>query len=317
MTLYLGVDGGQSSTTALAGDESGRVIGYGRSGPCNHVSGSEGRAKFLNAIGGAVKAALAQAGIAEDKPHFASACFGFSGGAEDKQPLLDEILTADKRIVTHDGLIALSGACAGEPGIIVIAGTGSFAFGRNASGRAARAGGWGYVFGDEGGGFDITRQAIRAALRLEEGWGPETSLRARLLAETGAKDANDLLHRFYAADFSRPKIASYAKLVDQAAREGDSVALAILHEAAQELASFAEAVRGQLFIDHEPARVSWIGGAFRSDFVRERFATLVQLIDGNFAGPPLLEPAAGALLEAYRLADLHVTLTSLPEDEKK
>src|SRR5258708_21745706 len=109
------------------------------------------------------------------------------------------MLRVDRLTVAHDGFIALAGATAGAPGIIAIAGTGSFCFGRNASGRTARAGGWGYIFGDEGGGFDLTRQALRAALRMEEGWGPPTVLRQRLLEATGAADANDLLHRFYTA----------------------------------------------------------------------------------------------------------------------
>ena len=80
--LFLGVDGGQSSTTALIGDENGRVAGFGRGGPCNHVRASEGRAKFLNAIGGCVRAALEQAGVA--RAEFEAACLGFSGGPADK-----------------------------------------------------------------------------------------------------------------------------------------------------------------------------------------------------------------------------------------
>ena len=83
----------------------------------------------------------------------------------------------------------------------MIAGTGSFCFGRNGAGQTARAGGWGYVFGDEGGGFDLSRQAVRAGLRFEEGWGPPTALRAMLLEATGAVDMNDLLHRMYTAEY--------------------------------------------------------------------------------------------------------------------
>src|SRR5437016_1486807 len=176
MKYFLGVDGGQSSTTAVIGDETGRVLGIGRGGPSNHVGAAEGRAKFVSAVEGCVTAACAQAGL--DVGRFASACLGFSGGPADKQSILNEILSSERTLVTHDGLIALSGATAGQPGLITIAGTGSFAFGRNAAGETARAGGWGYIFGDEGGGFFITRQALRAALRFEECWGPATTLRS-------------------------------------------------------------------------------------------------------------------------------------------
>ena len=189
--LFLGVDGGQSSTTAMAGDAEGRVLGLGQDGPCNHVSGPGARDKFVNAIGGAVRKALGRT-----HREFASACFGFSGGAQDKRALIEEMFTIGNLVVTHDGLIALAGANSGKPGIIAIAGTGQLAFGRNAAGQTARAGGWGYVYGDEGGGFDLARQALRAALRMEEGWGAATLLRTALLEASGAADANDLLHRF-------------------------------------------------------------------------------------------------------------------------
>ncbi len=217
---FLGVDGGQSSTTALIADRNGQVLGLGRAGPCNHAGASEARQKFISALTECLTAACLSAGL-DAPPRFASACLGFSGGPADKEAIVSEILASDQIIVTHDALIALAGATAGTPGIIVIAGTGSIAFGRNAAGLTARAGGWGYVFGDEGSGFDIVRQALRAALRLEEGWGRATSLRAVLLGASGARDANDLLHRFYTPEFPRPRIAAMAKLVDQAAGEGD------------------------------------------------------------------------------------------------
>lgn len=315
--LYLGVDGGQSSTTALIGDADGRVLGYGRGGPCNHVGAAEGRKKFMSAIEGCVAAACAQAGLDYASVRFASACLGFSGGPADKEGILREMLRADRMVVTHDALIALAGATAGEPGLIVIAGTGSIAFGRDARGRTARAGGWGYIYGDEGGAFDITRQALRAALRMEEGWGPPTVLRGVLLEATGAPDANDLLHRFYTSDYPRPRIAKFARLVDEAARAGDAVARDLLTQAAQQLASLAAAVRGQLFTPGAEVRAAYIGGVFRSAILLERFVTLVELEEGTRCAPPEFGPAAGALLEAYRAAGVRATLTGLPAEEKE
>jgi N-acetylglucosamine kinase-like BadF-type ATPase len=313
--LYLGVDGGQSSTTAMIGDETGRVLGMGRGGPCNHVQASEGRQKFLSAMSECLGKAQAATGLAAQL-HFASACLGFSGGPADKEALVRETLTADRLVVTHDGLIALSGATAGRPGIITIAGTGSFTFGRNAAQRTARAGGWGFAFGDEGGGYDLTRQALRASLRLEEGWGAETTLHARLLAATGENSANDLLHRFYTVDYPRPKIAALSRLVDEAALAGDAVAGEILRTAAHQLATYTSAVRRQLFAEAEPARVAYIGGVFGSGLLRERYISLVELDEGNTVGPPEFGPAAGALLEAYREAGIVVELKNVPEIEK-
>lgn len=309
---FLGVDGGQSATTALIGDESGRIAGFGFGGPCNHVGAEGGREKFIRAI----RECLGNAGFSARDTRFSAACLGFSGGPADKEAILREILSAATLVVTSDYDIALSGATGGKPGIIVIAGTGSIAFGRNAGGRTARAGGWGYIFGDEGGGFDIVRQALRAALRAEEGWGPPTALLSLLLAETGASSANELAHRFYTTEYPRPRIAAYSKLVDRAANEGDAVARAILENAGRQLAELAAAVREQLFSPGETVTVAYVGGAFRSGLLFERFRTLVELLDGVRCAAPLHGPAAGALIEAYRAAGLSPTLTGLPPLEK-
>jgi N-acetylglucosamine kinase-like BadF-type ATPase len=253
--LFLGVDGGQSSTTALIGDSTGRVLGMGRSGPCNHVQTGDGREKFLRAVGGSIEQAHKQAGLTGAR--YTAACLGFSGGPADKQALVEELVDAERLVVTHDALIALTGATAGEPGIITIAGTGSISFGRNREGRMARAGGWGYVYGDEGGGFDITRQAVRSALREHEGWGPKTALTTLLLEATGCKDANEMMHRFYTAEYTRPQIAALSRLVDQAAEAGDAVAREILMQAAQHLALYTAAVRRQLFAEGVAGVSDW------------------------------------------------------------
>jgi N-acetylglucosamine kinase-like BadF-type ATPase len=299
---FLGVDGGQSSTTAVIGDETGRVLGRGEAGPCNHVESEAGREKLLAAISESVSAAARAAGLSEPL-EFAAACFGMSGGPADKRELIASLIRCRHLEVTDDARIALIGATGGEPGIIVIAGTGSIALGRNREGRIARAGGWGYIFGDEGGGFDIVRQALRAALRHEEGWGPPTALRQRLLTAIGANSANELLHWFYTRDYPRDRIAAYAPLVDQVAAEGDAVARSVLQGAAQQLAALVSSVRAQLFAPGTPVYVATIGGVFTSQAVAGWFRTLVELEPGSTVGPPRHEPAYGALLAAIGTAD--------------
>lgn len=313
MRLYLGVDGGQSGTTAMIGDEDGRVVGAGSGGPCNHATAEEGRRKLERAVGDSVAAALAEAGLESRNAHFAAACFGMSGGPEDKQAILREILPSDIVVVTDDAVIALAGATAGEPGIITIAGTGSIAYGRNREGRAVRTGGWGYIYGDEGSGFDIARQAVRAALRAEEGWGPPTALTSALCEATASADANRVLHRFYTPDWPRSRVAALAPLVDQCAMAGDAVARDILHGAAQQLAILTASVRRQLWQPGELARVAAIGGVFRSRMLLERYRALVELEDGNQLSPAKFNPAAGALIEAYRAAGLRPHLRGMPE----
>lgn len=316
MLLFLGIDGGQSSTTAAIGDHQGRVLGIGRGGPCNHVSGPESRQRFTSAIAEAIRSAASAGGLATTGLEFAAVCAGFSGGPADKQDLLRSIVSTEKMLVTTDALVALSGATAHAPGIITISGTGSIAYGRNHLGSVARAGGWGYIFGDEGSAFDIARQALRAVVRHEEGWGPATPLREAMLQATGAADGNELLHQFYTPDYPRQKVASFAPLVDRLAAEGDPVARNILLNAAQQLAAITSAVHGQLFAEAEPCQVACVGGVFRSELVRERFRMLVELEDGSQLIAPKYGPAIGALLEAYSSAGLAVALSGAPEHEK-
>ena len=304
MKLFLGVDGGQSGTTALIGDETGRILGTGDAGPCNHTSVAEGRARFERAVTESFAAACAEASLDPSTVEFEAACFGMSGGPEDKRDILASLFRVRTLIVTNDAVIALAGATADGNGIIVIAGTGSIALGRRPDGAQARAGGWGYIFGDEGSAFEIARQALRASLRMEEGWGPPTTLRAALLEATGSQSANQVLHRFYTPEWPRSRVATLAPLVDAAALSADAVATEILARAAQDLALFAASIRAQLWKPGDRVEVAYIGGVFQSRLLLERFRTLVELEDGTTCGPPLHGPAEGALLEAWRAVGL-------------
>ncbi len=257
-----------------------------------------------------------QAGLDLKKISFAAACFGFSGGGEDKEAYSRELIRSGRYKITHDAEIALWGATAGEPGIIIIAGTGSMAFGRNAEGRTARAGGWGYLFGDEGGAFDITRRALRSALKYEEGWGPATTLSNLLLKQTGAASADELLHLFYTPEYPRQRVASLAPIVTRAAAQGDEVAVGILQAAAEELVRFVKGVHGQLFEVGERVLVAHIGGVFQSALLLESFAERARESIAASVGPPRLSPAAGAVLEALRMDGNHAELSAVPESEK-
>ena len=300
MKYFLGVDGGQSGTTAVIGDENGHILGTGRGGPCNHVAAGEGRERLRRAITESVAAARAEARLAAEI-RFAAACCGMSGGPEDKRSILEELLPADRLVVTTDAAIALAGATESGRGIIVIAGTGSMAFGRNEAGFTARAGGWGYLFGDEGSAFDIVRQALRSSLRMEEGWGPATALRQKLLESASTATANQLMHRFYEPEWPRDRIAALAPMVDEAALEGDPVAREILQHAAVELAILAASVRAKLWQREESTDVSYSGMVFNSNSLRFEFKELVEVKSYTKCGPAKRTPAEGALLEACRI----------------
>lgn len=294
LRLLLGVDGGQSATVAAVADEKGRILGEGEAGPCNHTRAKGGARKFERALRGSIQAAWRKAGL-QGAPQFAAACLGFSGGAADKRELVHQIVRARKIYVTTDAEIALAGATGGEPGIVVIAGTGSIAYGRNRAGDTARAGGWGYLFGDEGGAFDIVRQALRAVLLSHEGRSVPTRLTEVLLETTGAATVDELLHLFYTADWPRDRIAALAPLVDQAAEQGDAAARRILSNAGASLAELALGLRRRLFPGRRQVLITYTGGVFESKVVRRAIERRVPCEPARFT------PVQGAVLISQRL----------------
>lgn len=310
--FFLGVDGGQSSTIAVIADESGLIVGHGQGGPSNHVRADEGEARLTSAVTEAVGEACRRAQLDFASMSFDAACLGFTAGSDDKELVLRKFLRARSLVVTDDATIALAGALNGLSGVIVVAGTGSIAFGRGTNGQTARAGGWGYVLGDEGSAFDLTRQALRAALRHEEGWGPATLLKERLVTATGLATIRDVQRRFYTAEFSRPRIAGFAPLVTAAAEDGDAVALGILTTAAESLAQFARVVRDQLFDAREVAAASYAGGVFESRLLLSEFERALTSGGQTALKPPAYGPATGALIEAFRDTGRRPHLVGIP-----
>ena len=130
---------------------------------------------------------------------------------------------------------------------------------------------------------------------------------------TGAKDANDALHRFYTEEYPRPRIASLSRLVDEACADGDEVAASILNQAAQQLAMLAASIRRQLWRENETVRVAYVGGVFESKPLLERFRILVEMEEGNRCGPPGIRSRGRAL--CLRLIELRALIRALRRNE--
>lgn len=304
--LFLGVDGGQSSTRAVIGDATGTILARVAGGPCNHVGDDDGVAKLRRIAGALLRDALRAAGLPQGT-EFEAACYGMSGGPADKRDILTEVTPAGAVEVTNDADVALAGATGGGPGIVVIAGTGSIALARDRDGNQARCGGWGYLFGDEGGAFDIVRRALRQALAAEEGWGRETALRRELLAATETTTANEALHLFYTSAWPRKRVAGLAPLVDRLAEQGDPDARNVLSEAGATLGTLAACAGRSLPPNPSGLTVYACGGVFDSRRVRQAFVDRAQS-EGFRVGRPAHDPAVGALLLAYRLSGLDISV---------
>lgn len=249
MPWVLGVDGGGTRTIALVANEKGRVLGRGEAGPANYHTAGLGPAS--DAIRSAVRSALADAGLIG--PALTAAFFALAGvdRPTDRQVMSGIIASLGLNCpvqLDHDATAALAGATEGGPGVVVIAGTGSIAYGEDGYQHRARAGGYGPLLGDEGSGYDIGRRALIAAMRAEDGRSPATVLTQRIMQRFMLDKVTDLINLVYGnpAPLQRPQIAGLAPMVVEAAQEGDPIARELLRVAGRELGLLAASVLQQL-----------------------------------------------------------------------
>jgi N-acetylglucosamine kinase-like BadF-type ATPase len=317
MRLFLGVDGGQTATQTVLADESGTILAQSTGGPSNHTEEPGGPERLERVVLATIRDALAEINITNPgKQTFVSACFGMTGETDIKTKILKRIVRTEHLSVVHDSVNALAGATAGQPGIIVIAGTGSVARGVNERGEEARVGGWGHMFGDEGSAYWIGRAAVRATLAEHDRMAPKTMLTPMLFERLSVSSPYQLTEKYYSGALLRDHLAGLSVWVDEAARQGDKVAQKILGDAASDLARLAQAVIALVFPHaadsaHRAAEqkflVCYSGGAFQSDFLLSSFSESVCDNDRRAeVRPALLPPVLGSLLLAYRAAGIEL-----------
>ncbi|PYX09496.1 MAG: hypothetical protein DMG88_05905 [Acidobacteria bacterium] len=291
--IFLGIDGGGSKTTCLVGDENS-ILGNGSAGPSNviRVGEVETRASLNNAI----QQACGAARVRPAEIH--RTCVGLSGAARPEisavaRRLLSEMVSGEVEIV-GDTTITLAAAFGNGPGVIVIAGTGSIAYGRNTAGETMRAGGWGFAISDEGSGHWIGRAAVTAAMRSldENGKSP---LLERILKTWKLESRDELV---VAANATLPPdFATLVPLVLAASDAGDVTACTVLESAGAELARVAKIVISRLFQQEPKPRVAMSGGVFQNSvLVREHFyKSLRSAFAGVVICDDIVDPVRGAL----------------------
>jgi glucosamine kinase len=262
----LGFDGGGTKTECVLGDSEGNILAKATSGPSNPLRAGYMRAWF--ALGEAGDNVMARHKLTAHQ--IAAVCAGLGGAG--RPGVARRVTTYFERSypqaevqVTTDLDIALHAAFGDREGILLLAGTGSAAFGRDAHGRTARAGGRGPWISDEGGAFDIGRRAVQAVSLADEGRGPETALTKKVLSQNAWRDWTRLLEAISKnSDDVFPKIFPF---VAQVADKGDAVAQRILTEAAGELAGLAHVVARELGWLDAPFAIAKAGGTYgRSKF---------------------------------------------------
>ena len=276
MTFVIGVDGGGSHTSATLLNFDGQILSEGKSGPSNiHSVGIETACRnILEAIRQAAKdgrvrlpvecvyCALSGAGRKEDRESI-------------KSTLSSKTLT-ENLIIGHDGESTIASAGILE-GMAVLAGTGSFVWGRNSENTEARADGWGSILGDEGGAFSIGLHAIRAVCRMHDQRGPETALLEKAMEYFEISEPHQLIALAGKLNVDRNSISNFAQSVFQAYDEMDAVSVNIIEFAVTNLIDSILAVRKKLFRTED--RVSLVCGGHlltKVQAYQERFHDLWQ-----------------------------------------
>ena len=300
--LLLGVDSGGSKTRVVLADETGRVLGEGQSGCSNYQYVGEARA--VAEIETGIDAAFVQAGVARRMADYA--CFGI-GGADTPDDMIkarrwvSDNHWAHHGLTVNDGMLPLYAACPQGEGVSIIGGTGAIIWAQTLDGRVARTSGWGYLLGDEGGGWDLGHEALRHMARAADGRGPATLLTERVLAYWQLQNAYDLITRLYQANVSPSDIASLARVVLECAAEGDAVALRIAQTGAEELALAVQTVMRVLEMKL-PQTLAYSGSLLiKGLFYRRLFGEACRRMIGELTLVPVEDPVIGAIAAAKLL----------------
>ena len=295
MAIYLGIDGGGSKTSCLIGDETS-VLGTGTGGASNVVRVGEAQAR--ESLAGAIRQACTVARL--NPSQIGGVCVGLAGAARPEisevvRRIVAEIVPGSVEVV-GDNVIALQAAFGDGPGVIVIAGTGSIAYGRNREGQTARAGGWGFAISDEGSGHWIGRTAVAAAIGA---WDEDPELDVPLI-EMLMKSWNlQTIEQLVPAANSAPPpdFAALFPAVLSLADSGDRIARDVLNQAGTQLANLAEVLLRRLFLHAEAVPVAMSGGVFGSSaLVRQVFYNSLRSAHPDAViNPNVIEPVRGAL----------------------
>ena len=298
----LGIDAGGTKTVCLLADESGEVLAKSQGGGANlQASGELGVEKVLHQV--------MEETIGTRDPRPDAICLGIAGvdrpaDARAVEGIMRRIGFKTRVVVVNDALVALVAGAGERPGVVVVSGTGSIAYGVDVSRRACRAGGWGYLLGDEGGGFWIGRAALSAVVREFDGRGPATRLTELVLDEMRLATPSELIHAIYDRGLQRPLVAGLAGLVQRATTAGDAVAANILARAAQELVAAAASVVSRLGMRGDVFPTILSGGTFRAipSLAADVSARMAEVAPRSEVLTLGVEPALGAVTLALAAA---------------
>ncbi|NTU31654.1 N-acetylglucosamine kinase [Brevibacillus sp. HB1.1] len=297
---FIGIDGGGSKTRAAICNKAGQVRAIVVGESSNPLSRSWGDVEAT--LRQLIEAVRIKAGAREEE---VAGLFIGLGGA-DRPQIKERIQHAfadewgERLLIDNDVIAALYAGTWGQPGVVLLAGTGSIACAFSKDGARHRVGGWGYLVGDEGSGFDLGKKAAIAVLREYDGRGESTVLTRMFMDHYGVERPDELINLIYGGSNPRMELAKTSQLVEQAATLGDAVANALIMQAVEDLLELADACLQKV---QEPVPVVLAGGLLtagtnlREQLVaRASFQTVI----------PTISPVAGALVAAITRLGLAV-----------
>ncbi len=289
--MIIGIDGGGTKTKVVVMDRKGNILHEGMGGPGNHLvvgidgvssSIAEGLGKYKNEV-------------------FDIAIVGMGGAGFDPKIRknlanhIKKVIDANTVEVYNDCYVALIGAIGKrKSGMIILSGTGSMVIGIDKEGKYHKAGGWGHLLGDEGSGYRISYDAIRAVMSYWEGMGPHTILADALSAHFGFNSFQDVVDFFYIKGGDRKKVASFSPSVARAAEKGDFIANKILRYNIKSLIRGVGSVKIKIKDDY----VSYGGGMFNSKYYKAIAREELQIMGFELKNP-VLSPIGGALFMGF------------------
>ncbi|MFN2340951.1 MAG: N-acetylglucosamine kinase [Halanaerobium sp.] len=266
--LTAGIDAGGSKTECIIVDsESSTIITRAQTGPANYQV--VGLKKACQEIKSALDEAKAKAGIS--KLSVIGLGIAGAGRENDKIKLRKELnqLIETEFFITDDAQTAFLGATGGEAGIVLIAGTGSIAYGLKKSGHKIRSGGWGPLIGDEGSGFWIALEAIKKTVKANENRAEATKLEALIIDYFNLDSLQELIPFIYGNELPRREIAALTPKIMELAENGDKIAAEIIEEALSELSLLANSLTKRL--DYQENKIFAVGGLFKSSYFLNLF----------------------------------------------
>ena len=299
--LLCGIDGGGTTTKVVVCNLEGQMVHSFQTGTINHYG----------------------AGIPKVRENFAAiaakliakfACLpgtiftgnsALDGHAEDAlvQQLTNSVFKSSKVVFHSDVYIALLSFTMGNPGAVLISGTGSMACGIDAGGVYHTAGGWGQVLGDEGSGYHMALNGIKAALRAYDGLSEPTQLSASVMKFFDLKKMSDIIDKIYNPPVEKSVIAAFATEVETAADEGDIVALDIIEREAKWLYKLAIAITSKC----KTQNLGYFGSVLNhNDRIRSKLSALLAKQSISLQVPGF-KPEIGALIGAFRESGNNVT----------